>query len=128
MKPEEKYFVVKGIRENFHWYEREEGYWICCKYHNGIHHEYFYKERVEADKKCEIYREKYKLATENIKEGDRVWFVNGYFIQFREVIDITNIGYDMYYLMEGTDTEYKGDKLFKSKQELLEYLDNHINE
>lgn len=128
MKPEEKFFVIRGIRENFQWYEREEGYWICSKHYNGIDHVYFYKEKLEADKECEIYREKYKSAIENIKEGDKVWFMYKNCIQFRKVIDIISIGYEMYYIMEGIDDSHVGDELFKSKEDLLKYLDNHINE
>lgn len=127
MKPEEKYFVVRGVREDFERCRLEEGFWVCRK-GKGTRYLGFSREKEEAERVCEKYREKYELAIKNIKEGDIVWFVNGYYIQCRKVIEITNIGFDMYYYMEETDSLFKGDHLFKTKQELFEYLNNHINE
>lgn len=126
MKAEEKFFVVKGIRENFHWYEREEGYWIRSKHNHGFSYEEFYKDKTEADRECEKLRESYRKAIESLKEGDEVWFIYCGKITVSKVINITNFGYEMYYQMTGCDDRVLSNRLFKSKEDLLNYLCNNI--
>lgn len=133
MKPEEKYFVIKGIREDTQTWEVEEGFWLYRKdgkgrIHRGDFYTGFYTDKKKAESECEKLREKYQAAIAYIKEGDSVWFINRRYIQHRNVADIIDTCYDMYYVIEDTDDFYKSDYLFKTKQELLEYLDKHINE
>ena len=126
MKPEEKYFVIKGIRENFDWYEREEGYWLCSRNNHGIGYYRFFKDKDEAEKECEKYREKYGKAIEYIKEGDNVWFIYCKQIVVSKIINIINFGYEMYYQMVGCDENLPSYRLFKSKEDLLNYLESNI--
>ena len=129
MKPEKKFFVLRGVRQDTQTWEVEEGYWLCrTDGKDRTHKVYFYRDEKEAKKECEEYRGGYKHAIKYIKEGDKVWFIKEQHLQFREVIDIIAIGYDMYYVLEGTTDFYKNDMLFRSKEKLLEYLDRHINE
>jgi len=126
MKPEEKYFVIKGIREDFQWYNREEGYWLCSKNDYGITHDYFYKDKAEAEKECEENREKYRQAIAYIKEGDEVWFIFDYHINVSKVINIECIGSEVYYRLNGCDKQFLNNNLFKSKEDLLNYLESNI--
>lgn len=127
MKPEEKYFVIKGIREDFQWgLNREFGYWICCKHNHGVSYEYFYKDKAEADKDCEKYRESYRKAITYLAEGDDVWFIYCKQIVVSKVINIIHFGYDMYYQMAGCDENLPSEHLFKSKEDLLNYLESNI--
>ena len=113
MKPEEKYFVIKGIREDFQWYNREEGFWLCSKDNHGICYDYFYKDKAEADRECEKYRDSYREANKNK-------------ITVAKVTNITNIGYKMYYEAADDYDCLSKEDLFKSKEELIGYLESNI--
>lgn len=126
MKPEEKYFVIKGIREDFQWYNCEEGYWLCSKDKYGISHDYFYKDKTEADRECEKYRESYMEAVSHFKEGDIVWFMNRNKVTVAKVTDIKNIGYKMYYEAADDYNNLSKEDLFKSKEDLMDYLESNI--
>ena len=119
MKPEEKFFVLKGIREDFHWYEREEGYWL---YEKELGPLYFYKDKKEADSECEKYRKKYREAISHYKEGDTVWFLYEDHIYVGEIKRIT---LNMCYEINDCDASLTNNELFKSKEELINYLESN---
>ena len=127
MKAEEKFFVVEGFDEDFQWYRREEGYWLCSKdYETGATRMHFYKNKSEADSECEKYRESYKKAIARHAEGDTVWFMHDNHIHVGKITRLIPIGYKMQYKVTGCDDFFFDNKFFKSKEELLKYLEDNI--
>jgi hypothetical protein len=126
MKPEEKYFVVEGIREDLQWCNREQGFWLCSRGVNSITNESFHKEKGEADAECEKYRTKYREAISCFKEGDEVWFMDDNHICVGIIEELTNIGYNMFYYVSGFDDYFSKEEFFRTKDDLLEHLIENI--
>lgn len=127
MKAEEKFFVVEGFREDFQWYQREEGYWLCCKYYDGnVDQMHFYKNKKEADSECEKYRESYRKAITRYIEGDTVWLMHDNHIHVGKITYLIPIGYKMRYKVTGCDYFFFDNEFFKTKEELLKYLEDNI--
>lgn len=125
MKPEEKYYVIGGIREEFDYYQREVGFWVCRK-DNGIHYTQlsFFTNKKDADKRCAELREQYRLSA--YKEGEVVWFMDRDLVCVGEIANVVDIGHEMYYEIANSDSSCRASRFFSSQQEIFEYLVENI--
>lgn len=131
ISPEEKYFIEKGIYEDFQWYSREHGYWVMEKYEDNGRFCYiklhFHTDKKDAERMCEEYREKYRNEIAPPKPGETVWFMNDGLINVGKVKTAANSGADeIVYTIEGLDVCLLQSQLFKKEGDLWDYLEKNI--
>lgn len=129
MKPEEKFFVTWGIQEDFQYYHREEGYWLCRKEDDGYATRLrFYRIEKEANEECQKLREAYKKFTKTITVGKIVWFMDKNLIHKGKVKNIINIGDELVCEVDGSEKDFDANELFGTLEEITTYLLTHIQE